>query len=244
MANPLISLATRALKSTAKRTVGRTAVGRAFKAAMKDARPVVQTAKKARNVVEHGVKFKLPRVNLQFGGRTTSAPTTSPVPKTTKEVTKATTPKTGKEVVKDTTPKTAEEVQEDYKEEWSDKDVADVFGDGYDLDEDDKPKGRRMKKIDFERDYDYYYEKQRRKFWDTLSSGKGTRERAYRQAMTVLDKEMSKLHTKQGNYTGPDEFYTEELEKTIDMLQGLIEELYNSFHQGLDSVIQFEGDTP
>ena len=238
--NPLQKLANRVFKSAIGKVAKRTTLGRAVAKAAEPARSVVQTAKKVRNTVEHGIKIKPPKINLSFGGRKTTSPTASPVPKTTKEVTNSTTPKTSKEVIKDTTPKTAEEVQE----EWSDKDVADVFGDGYDLDEDDKPKGRRIKKIDFERDYEYYYEKQRSKFWETLLSGKGTRERAYRQAMTVLDKEMSKLHTKQGNYTGPDEFYTEELEKTIDMLQGLIEELYNSFHQGLDSVIQFEGDTP
>ena len=52
MANPLISLAKRALQGAAKRVTGRTAVGRAFKAAAAELAPIVEPAKKVKNTVD------------------------------------------------------------------------------------------------------------------------------------------------------------------------------------------------
>lgn len=212
MANPLVSLATRALKGVAKRTAGRTTVGKAFKAAMKDVRPVVQTAKKATgtinkvtNTIEHGANIAPRPIQVNV-----NIPSYADLLKENKELKKQ-----------------IKELEQWKKEhEKKTKPGPDVI----------------VKSFDKPTSYDYYYEEQRRLFWEALEDR--SREASFKVAQKWLEEQIEEIEEYLDEIGDLSPYDKDRAKTALANCTAVLNDLNDAFHTGMSKVVEFEGDTP
>ena len=199
--NPLQKLANRVLKSAIGKVAKRTTVGRAVAKAAEPARSAVQMAKKASDVVEHGVNIAPKPIDV-----TPSVPTTADLLKRIKSLEKENA-----------------ELKKENAELKSNRYV--------------------QKKIDFEYSYDFYYEKQRDLYWQSIAEGV-TRQTAKYRIITMLERHQSEIEERKLNDDKTDSNYTTAIELALERIQRLINEINEAFKAGYKAVTEFEGDTP